>query len=182
MPRTNAISIETTQAYATGPDFCRVFANNMENLHLLSLLLTADETKAEKSFVSGFEDCVERNDVFRDWAYSWARRTIVRNAVRMLTPRRNRGTVTPVRGNLTCCRFGRTSEANAGIASVLALEDFERFVFVLSVLYRYSDQDCSVLLDCSRHDVCEVRIRALQHFVESEGYALWPDLGSRPTT
>jgi hypothetical protein len=66
MSRTNPISIETTQAYATGPDFCRVFANNMENLLLLSLLLTADETKAEKSFVSGFEDCVESTDVFRD--------------------------------------------------------------------------------------------------------------------
>jgi hypothetical protein len=49
---------------------------------------------------------------------------------------------------------------------VLGLEEFERFVFVLSVLERYSDQDCSLLLGCSRQDVREARIGALQHVAE----------------
>jgi hypothetical protein len=35
---------------------------------------------------------------------------------------------------------------DAPFAIVLALEDFERFVYVLSVLERYSDQTCAVLL------------------------------------
>ena len=64
-------------------------------------------------------------------------------------------------------RFGRTPEAAAAIASILGLEDFERFVFVMSVLEKYSDHDCSVLLGCSRQDVREARIRALQHLSES---------------
>jgi len=32
----------------------------------------------------------------------------------------------------------------------------------MSVLERYSDQDCSVLLGCMRRDVVAARIRALQ--------------------
>jgi len=166
MPRTTSISDEEAQPYATAADFCRVFADSLENLHLLSFLLTADETTAEVSFVLGIEDCVEANAVFRDWAHSWARRTIVQNTVRMLTPRRH-ATAMPVPRQPVCCRFGRTAEANARIASVLALDDFERFVFVLSVLCRYSDQDCSVLLDCSRQDVREVRVLVLQRLGES---------------
>jgi hypothetical protein len=31
----------------------------MDNLHLLSFLLTADLAKAEECFVSGLENCVE---------------------------------------------------------------------------------------------------------------------------
>jgi hypothetical protein len=84
MPRRPPISAETSQAYATRVEFCRVFAENMDSLHLLSFLLTADLAKAEECFVSGLEDCVEGTYVFRDWARSWARRTIIQNAIRML--------------------------------------------------------------------------------------------------
>jgi DNA-directed RNA polymerase specialized sigma24 family protein len=163
MPRTSPIPNEKAEACATSADFRKVFAENVENMHLLSFLLTADEAKAEESFVSSLEDCVKANHVFREWARSWARRTIIQNAVRMLAPRRNQSTATPEPGDPVCCRFGRTSEANAAITSILELEDFERFVFVMSVLYRYSEQDCSVLLGCSRQDIRETRMLALQH-------------------
>jgi hypothetical protein len=146
MPRGSAISTETSQSYATSSEFCRVFAENMDSMHLLSFLLTADLTKAEECFVSGLEDCVKERYVLRDWARSSARRTIIQNAVRMLAPRANQPTVTVAPGDPANCRFGRTQEADSAIASILALEEFERFVFVLSVLERYSDQDCSVLL------------------------------------
>jgi len=47
-------------------------------------------------------------------------------------------------------------------AAVLELRPFERFVYVISVLERYSDQDCSILLGCARRDVVATRIRAFQ--------------------
>jgi hypothetical protein len=50
----------------------------------------------------------------------------------------------------------------AEIALVLALEPFERFVYVMSVLERYSDHDCSILLGCARLEVMATRIRAVQ--------------------
>jgi hypothetical protein len=168
MPRRPPISTETSQAYATSIEFCKVFAENMDSLHLLSFLLTADQAKAEECFVSGMEDCVEGTYVFRDWAQSWARRTIIQNAIRMLTPRKNHSTVGDVPSDTVSCSFGRKQDTDYAIARILRLEHFERFVFVMSVLERYSDQDCSVLLGCSRQDVGETRIRALLHVAEPD--------------
>ena len=134
---------------------------------MLSFLLTADHEKAEKCFVSGLDDCVEGNNVFREWARSWARRAIVQNAVRMLAPRQEDPTGAPAPVDSVDYGFSQTPEANAAIAHILKLRDFERFVFVLSVLERYSEQDCSVLLGCSRQDVREAKTRGLQQLAES---------------
>jgi hypothetical protein len=168
MPRRPPVSTETSQSYATPIEFCRVFAENMDSMHLLSFLLTADLAKAEECFVSGLEDCVKGTYVFRDWAQSWARRTIIQNAIRMLAPRKNYATVADAPSDAVSCSFGRTEDTDYAIARILRLEHFERFVFVMSVLERYSDQDCSVLLRCSRQDVGEARMRALLHVAESD--------------
>src|ERR1700721_1750894 len=60
------------------------------------------------------------------------------------------------------------SAADYATARILRLEHCERFVFVMSVLEKYSDQDCSVLLGCSRQDVGETRMRALRHLAEPD--------------
>jgi hypothetical protein len=140
----------------------------MDGLHLLSFVLTADPAKAEECFVSGLEDCVEGTHVFRGWAQSWARRTIIQNAIRMLAPRKNHSTVADAPSDAVSCSFGGTQDADYAIARILRLEHFERFVFVMSVLEKYSDQDCSVLLGCSRQDVGETRMRVLLHLAEPD--------------
>jgi hypothetical protein len=167
MPQTDSNSTAKPPVYAASTDFARVFQEDMGSLHLLSFLLTGDQEKAEKCFVSGLDDCVEGNNVFRDWARSWARRAIIQNAVRMLTPRRENPTGAPPPVDPVDYGFGQTPEAKAAITNILKLRDFERFVFVLSVLDRYSDQDCSVLLGCLRQDVREAKTRALQQLAES---------------
>jgi hypothetical protein len=156
-----ATHITRATQYANSDDFCRIFDEDMNGLYLLSFLLTADRGKAEQCFVSGFEDAVEGNVVFKEWARSWARRAIIQNAVRLIDPR-------PAEGN------GRSSypvssggqslpaEKQVEIAAVLALEPFERFVYVITVLEHYSDQDCSLLLGCARRDVLAARTGALQ--------------------
>jgi len=63
--------------YATVQDFRNVFTEEMNKLHLLALLLTGDEAKAEQCFVAGIEDSVSWNSVFWDCAHSWAKRTII---------------------------------------------------------------------------------------------------------
>jgi len=40
-------------AYAVAGDFCRIFAEGMSGIYLLSFLLTGDRVKAEECFVSG---------------------------------------------------------------------------------------------------------------------------------
>jgi hypothetical protein len=86
----------------------------------------------------------------------------------MLAPRKNHSTVADVPSDAVSCSFGRTQDTDYAIARILRLEHFERFVFVMSVLERYSDQDCSVLLGCSRQDAGETRMRALLHVAEPD--------------
>jgi len=53
-------------------------------------------------------------------------------------------------------------------ARVLALEDFERFVYVLSILERYSERDCAVMLGISIQELREVRVQAQQHIADMD--------------
>lgn len=153
-------AMQSTSAtpYASSDVFRRIFYEETDSLHRLSFLLTADREKAEQCFVSGLEDSANRSTVFKEWAQSWARRTIVQNAVRAINPRPTE--------EYTPSSFdsgGATLPVErAETAAVLQLGPFERFVYVMSVLERYSDQDCSVLLACTRRDVIAARIRASQ--------------------
>ncbi len=49
-------------------------------------------------------------------------------------------------------------------SAILALPDFERFVYVLSVLEGCTDQECATWLDVSPRQIEEARLRALQSF------------------
>jgi hypothetical protein len=55
-----------------------------------------------------------------------------------------------------------TAGRNNLFAAIVALRAFERFVFVMSVLERQSDEDCSSLLGCSRRDIRIARTMAVQ--------------------
>lgn len=156
--RTKRAEMLTPQAvYATGQDFCQIFERDMNRLHRLSLLLTADPELAEKCFVRGLEDSKGGNPVFKEWAESWARRVVIVNAIRMIGPRP--GIATPFDRN----RAGKQIKVlPEELAAVVNLPAFERFVFVMSVLEGYAARDCRLLLNCSNFDVAEARAQALQ--------------------
>src|ERR1700757_1122329 len=86
--------------YATTDDFRRIFDEDMNSLYLLAFLLTADHGRAEQCFVSGLEDAVGGNPVFKGWAHSWARRATIRNAVRLIKPRPVNGSSRPRSGSV----------------------------------------------------------------------------------
>jgi hypothetical protein len=75
--------------YTMATDFCTVFNDDLDHLYTLSPLLTADHHKAEQCFVAGLEDCQQGNPVFREWAQSRATRTVIKNAIRIISPSRN---------------------------------------------------------------------------------------------
>jgi len=52
--------------------------------------------------------------------------------------------------------------AYPNFARIVGLNSFERFVFVMSILEKYSDQECSLLLGCFRRDVINARTTAIQ--------------------
>jgi hypothetical protein len=51
---------------------------------------------------------------------------------------------------------------NNPFATILLLDAFERFVFVMSILEGQSDEECANLLRCSRRDVMIARVLALK--------------------
>lgn len=151
--------------YATGADFCRIFAQDMKSLYFLSHVLTADAEKAEQCFVSGLDDCATDNTVFKEWARSWARRTVIKNAIRKIAPKpehANRALDSRAAKGAGVRNGGQAQPVPVEIAAVFELPSFERFAFVMSVLERYSDADCALLLGCTRQSVIQARLQALE--------------------
>ena len=152
----------STELYASSADFCRVFENQMDRIYLLSLLLTADPELARKCFVRGLEESKNGSPVFKEWAESWARRTVITNAIRMMGPRP--GNPSPVTRNPQAAKIHGLPEK---LATIIELPKFERFVFVMSVLEGYAARDCRLLLNCSNFDVAQARVQALQQLAQS---------------
>jgi DNA-directed RNA polymerase specialized sigma24 family protein len=149
---------QVAAVYATRSEFCRIFKRDTDRLYLLSFLLTADHVIAEQCFVGGLHSAQQGNQVLKEWAESWARRMIIQNAIRLIRPWKTaeatHSTADPGDGD------GLTEQAE--IAGIVDLPAFERFVFVMSVLERYSDQECALLLGRMRGDVAAARTRALE--------------------
>jgi hypothetical protein len=162
----NRVRRNEPNPYATREDFINVFHEDMNGLYQLSLLLTGDQEKAEKCFVAGIEDCIQENRVFREWARSWAKRIIVENAIRELKPRPS------LPGSFSSATVFSHSKQPSGsgghfdLETVFGLEDFERIVFVMSVLENYTDHECALLLRCS---VLEIRQGCLHALKELAG-------------
>jgi hypothetical protein len=155
--------------YATCDDFIKVFHEDMNGLYQLSFLLTGDHEKAEKCFVAGIEDCVKENRVFQERARSWAKRIVVEHAIRELKPRPSLPSSSP---SATVFSHSEQSSGGSGgqfdLETVLGLGDFERFVFVMSVLERYSHHECALLLGCSVLEIQQGRLRALEELTSSD--------------
>jgi DNA-directed RNA polymerase specialized sigma24 family protein len=146
--------------YATSEEFCQAFADNLSQLYVLSFLMTGDHEMAEQCFVAGLEESVDSNYVFSEWVGSWAKRTIIQSTIRALKTRSGRGNASFRMAPKCDSQSVRVGDFE--LCHVLALQDFERCVFVMSVLERTSDHDCALLLGCSLQEVREARIRALE--------------------
>jgi hypothetical protein len=144
-----------------------ILTEEMQSLYLFSFLLTADNDIADQCFVYGLGECVEGIGVFMDWVRSWARRTILKQAIRMIMPAPEHTD----NMSLISLKGEAASGTNNLFAAIAALSAFERFVFVMSVLEKHSDEDCSMLLGCSRWDVMIARELALNRLVNTDdGY------------
>lgn len=158
---------ESRCVYATREDFCNLFMEDWNSLYLLSFLLTANHEQAEQCFVAGLDDCVDGCPAFHHWSHSWARSVIVRNAIQVMRPHAGPEiSMVDLANPMASRRPLKPSAQDGCFAGVLALEALERFVFVLSVLERYPDQSCALLLEVSQLEVREARVRALDHMAD----------------
>ena len=125
---------ERPLSHAVAIDFRETLTQELHSLYLLSLLLTADNDKADRCLVSAIGECGEGIGVFMEWADSLS---------------------------FTSRDGSAASPVNHPFATIVALGAFERFVFVMSILEGQSEQDCAILLRCSRRDVMIARVLAL---------------------
>ena len=157
--------------YATTDDFQGLFAREMTDLFRLSLQLTADAEKAETCLVLAMRECFANGAVAKEWALIWTRRTIIRNAICLVFSTENGLPNDPHSDvgpdfHLQAC--GYRLEALRNSLTILALPDFDRLVFVICVLERYSILDCALLLKKSPQAVNDARLRAITQLVSAE--------------
>lgn len=156
-----------TNQYATAEELCSVFTENLSGLYQLSFLLTGNDELAERCFVTGFEESIQANQVFKEWAYCWAKRSIIQNAIHAIHPHPSGQNSMPVSSAFTKQASGPAGPSKPfEIDNVLALAAFERFVFVLTVLEKYTDQDCAHLLSYPIQEIRKARFRAFEQIAD----------------
>jgi hypothetical protein len=144
--------------YAKHSDFCDVLRSDTKPLYLLAFLLTANHKESEQCFVSTVEEAFKEPMVFKEWARPWVKRTLIQNAIEIVSPASAR---TPQKRQLW--NTGQLeSQRKCEIDTVTKLDAFERFVFVMSILERYSNWDCALLLGCSMNKIARARIKVLR--------------------
>jgi hypothetical protein len=145
--------------YATRADFCEILAKDMQPLYLLAFLLTTNHEAAEHCFVTAIDQAFSKKGVFREWAPSWIKRAVIKNAIRNVFAERA--------GSNQRRDLWREEQiepsAHVVINAVTQLVPLERFMFVMSILERYTNQECSLLLSCPVERIIQMRARALRH-------------------
>ena len=155
---TNTVaSANLRSSYVGKRDFCAIFEQDMNTLYSLALLLTGDHNTAEEVFLAAFSECLEGADVFAGWERSWSRRAIVKQAIRVVRPRHDDSEVVK-----------DAQVAKAVPARLLELRPFDRFVFAMTVLERYTIRETAVFLNCMPSDVEKARVRVLQSLGPAE--------------
>jgi DNA-directed RNA polymerase specialized sigma24 family protein len=155
--------------YAMRADFYAVFEKDMKPLYLLAFLLTANHKEAEQCFASTVEEAFTKQAVFKEWARSWVKRSLIKIAIEIVSPSSDR-----TGGKRDLWRAGSHKTHREGdIDAVTKLAPVERFVFVMSILERHSNWDCALLLGCSMNKVAQARRRALRRLPDLAA-ALFP--------
>jgi hypothetical protein len=156
--------------YAAAADFYSIYNEEAYSLLSLSILLTANMLKAEECFIRGLEQSLGETHVFLDQVRRWARRDIIKQAIQLINP----GNRQAREECSSSVEFPENAEMSNLVAAIVTLHPFERFVFVMTVIERQSDQDCALLLKCSRRDIVAARALALTKLPASKDNAI-PD-------
>lgn len=174
-----SIANSSSSQYATAQDFRQTFDQDKHVLHRLSRLLAVADDMAEQCVRSALEECLEVNGVYRKFARSWARRSVVINAIRLTDMGKD-----PDSSHSESVLRNRASLVgfSTAVGSVIALHNLPRFVFVMSALEQYTDHECSILLRCSHRDVCEARTRAFRYLEEACGACVKEYVSTTPAT
>ena len=142
--------------YTSAADFCQLFEREMNRLYLLALMLTGDEAAAVECFARSLETCSISGGISPEWAPRWATHNIIKNAIEFVQPARDNGRRSKEVTGVAASRQATLAEVLASAAPM------DRFVYVMSVLERYSDRECASYLGCSVAEIAPARERGMQ--------------------
>jgi hypothetical protein len=145
--------------YAKHADFCDVIQNDTKSLYLLAFLLTANHKQSEQCFPL-VEKLSKNKPSSRNEFRSWIRRRLT-EALRIVRGSAREG---EKRDLWEDAQHDIPRECE--IDAVTRLAAFERFVFVMSILERYSHWDSTLLLRGSMKRVTHARMEALRHLTD----------------
>jgi len=157
-----------TRSYATDADFQELFTREMTDFSQLSLQLTAEANKAERCLTLAMNDCFGTNTIIKNFARTWARRMVIRNAIYLVLGINNDFAQDVESEFHLQPRRYRPGELRESLA-VLELPEFDRLVFVICVLERLSILDCALLLRKSPKDVNDAMLRATNQIASFPG-------------
>ena len=159
--------------HATAKDFEQLFARETTDLLRLSLHLTANAEKAECCVILAMRDCFFRSSVLKHRMGIWARRMVIRNAVRLIwgTPH---DVVDDSVFEFQLQPSDYPVEELKESVAILTLPDLDRLAFVICILERYSILDCALLLRKTPQKVHEAILRAANQVVSVEEGKSYP--------
>ena len=148
-------------------DVQQFFTGEITELLRLALHLTADAEKAEICLILAMRDCFESGTVSREWLSRWARRLVVRNAIRLVL-----GTESEIyedSESIFCLPASDDlRDSLRDSVAIFQLDDFDRLAFVICVFERYSPLDCALLLRTKLNDVKAAIVRAKNQVLAGE--------------
>jgi DNA-directed RNA polymerase specialized sigma24 family protein len=154
--------------FAKTADFGEVFERDMKPLYLLAFLLTANHQQAEQCFASTVEEAFKENGVFKACAASWLKRCLIKKAIQVVF------SCSTESNEERSLWHNDPEQARLGdlVNALTGLKASERFVYVMSVLERYSTKDCSLLLNYRMETVIHLRVRAACKLAAADPFAL----------
>ena len=148
--------------FASKDDFVSAFESEKAALYRLAILLTLKPEDAELCLDLALKECIANSSVWTDWVSTWSRRVLIRTAIHLVMRSEAHSSLgVNVHSGTELSKIQKHDSLHQSGASpvIVDLPDFDRFVFVICALERYSLHDCALLLDRSQSDVCEARKR-----------------------
>lgn len=165
--------------YATAEAFTALFRAEMSCMFHVAFLLTANLVSAEECFIAALDDCVRKDSVFLECAPAYARYAVIRRATKAISDRLQESPRSDT---------GQSETPTGPYKSdpLFLLPVFERAVFILCLLERFSDKQASLLLGATPEAVRRARIHGVErlgqrplHVPEEKNCGSTPRCGQR---
>jgi hypothetical protein len=142
---------------ANSSDVCRIFAQQLNSLYKLAFLLTTKHSLAEQCTIASLDEALTVNGISKASAESWSKRAVIKNALRIVRREFFKTEMT-----LQGPEASKDEFTGWPFNAIISLQPLERFVFVVSILEKIPDCECSQLFGCAATEIVPARIRALE--------------------